>query len=147
MIIPLRSFLKQDSSARSAPVLAVLLISLRLITLQTPKANTQLAAGSQIWDWGNNNTTTTLNLFTESIELRASNEGPSQKSQSSKDRNTHRRYVTVFLHTQSFNLSCPQSWMRSEEVDFTFNGSRSVESAEPSSVLYLHSLSLWSMVV
>lgn len=28
----------------------------------------------------------------------------------------------------------------------TFNGSRSVRSADPSSVLYLQSLSLWSMV-
>lgn len=30
-------------------LLAVLLISLRLITLQTPKAYTQLSGGSQIW--------------------------------------------------------------------------------------------------
>lgn len=80
--------------------------------------------------------------FTESIGLRASNEDHQRKTPRERERERQRK------------RPCHKSWVRHHFILYglipqetcTFNGSRSVRSTEPSPVLYLQSLSLWSMV-
>lgn len=134
-------------------LLAVLLIILRLITLQTPKAYTQLTGVSQIWGcpqrWavaGNINREWQLpaslkNRWDYQPLMRTTTEH--MKREGKRESQTERTCDNFSLRHHYFILHPPGVQERSAR---TFNGSRSVRSTEPSTVLYLQSLSLWSMV-
>lgn len=141
---------RQGSSPKGERLLAVQLISLRLINFTDAKSlhsinwrlsdlrlSTVPSCGGQ-----HQQGMTTASLFKESTGLRAFNEDHLRKHVArGKGRVTEGEDVSM---RHRYFILCPLGEQKRSAC--TFNGSRSVWSTEPSTALYLQSFSLWSMV-